>query len=401
MCRQSLVCIGVLACLSLLLSTRNVSAQRTQLFFEDFESVQLGESIDEVLYEEEVWTNVPPEGWSIENDIPEIDEEGIGVTEWKGWSFADLEWWVAAAGDQRRSEFLSAEGNVAIADPDEWDDIGDPKQYGLYNTWLKTPPIPVVGVEANTLILDFASSWRPEGFDDVDLINNQTAQITASFDGSDPVEIMLWDSDTGSDFYHDHYPDEEVSVSIDNPAGAKSVVLEFALLTSYNDWWWAIDNIQLTGVGGGAQPGDFDGNGALDSADIDDLTSQSANGLNNASYDLNGDSLVDASDIDVWVKDLFSSWVGDANLDHEFSSSDLVTVLSSGTYEVDTAAVWSTGDFNGDGRANSSDLVAALSDGGYELGPPAAVRAVPEPCGLMLAISGLVFLAGGRRIRSR
>ena len=142
--------------------------------------------------------------------------------------------------------------------------------------------------------------------------------------------------------------------------------------------------------------GDFDGSGVLDLPDIDDLTSQSAGGLNPVTYDLNDDEFVNDGDVQVWVKDLFKSWIGDANLDHEFNSSDLVAVLGSGTYESDVDAVWSTGDFNGDGRTNSSDLVAALSDGGYELGPAAAVSAVPEPSSMLLltlALFGLVCKA--------
>jgi hypothetical protein len=107
---------------------------------------------------------------------------------------------------------------------------------------------------------------------------------------------------------------------------------------------------------------------------------------------LNGDALVNLSDITVWIKDLFDSWMGDATLDGQFNSSDLVEVLSSGSYETDVESVWSTGDFNGDGRSDSSDLVAALADGGYELGPRAAVAAVPEPtsCAL-LAAAGLLW----------
>ena len=126
-------------------------------------------------------------------------------------------------------------------------------------------------------------------------------------------------------------------------------------------------------------------------------------GTNPPPYDLNADALVDNEDIKVWVKDLFNSWVGDANLDGEFNSSDLVVVLASGTYETNGPAVWSTGDFNGDGLANSSDLVAALADGGYELGPvAAAVRAVPEPASWLLAcvaLSGPIRHRRGSRSR--
>jgi hypothetical protein len=144
-------------------------------------------------------------------------------------------------------------------------------------------------------------------------------------------------------------------------------------------------------------PGDFDDNGVLDAGDIDDLTGQSAGGLNPPQYDLNDDALVNTTDVNIWIKDLFNSWIGDANLDGEFNSSDLITVLASGTYEADVDSVWSQGDFNGDGRTNSTDLVAALADGGYEMGPRAAVQAVPEPSGLVLFLLAALTLAARRR----
>jgi hypothetical protein len=147
-------------------------------------------------------------------------------------------------------------------------------------------------------------------------------------------------------------------------------------------------------------PGDFDGNGALDGADIDQLTSESANQTNAAAFDLNGDNLANELDIHVWAKDLKQTWIGDADLSGEFNSSDLVATLAAGTYEVDVNAVWSTGDFNGDGRFNSSDLVAALADGGYEQGPRAAVSAVPEPSSSMLSIlAALAAVKWSRRSR--
>jgi hypothetical protein len=155
--------------------------------------------------------------------------------------------------------------------------------------------------------------------------------------------------------------------------------------------------ILLSVLGGGGVVGDFNNNGILDSGDIDDLTQQSAGGQNPTAYDLNNDMLVNEADVTVWVKDLFKSWIGDANLDKEFNSTDLVDVLASGTYEAEVASVWTSGDFNGDGRTNSTDLVAALADGGYEQGPPPAVAAVPEPSGLGLLLIGMLLSALARR----
>jgi hypothetical protein len=153
---------------------------------------------------------------------------------------------------------------------------------------------------------------------------------------------------------------------------------------------------------GGALTGDFDGSGVLDAPDINALTSVVAGSAGGPQFDLNGDGAFTEADIRVWVKDLFGSWIGDADLNHEFNSSDLITVLAAGKYEVDVDSVWTEGDFTGDARTNSGDLVAALADGGYELGtPPAAVNAVPEPQAWSLALLALLGTMGFGRSRMR
>lgn len=151
----------------------------------------------------------------------------------------------------------------------------------------------------------------------------------------------------------------------------------------------------------GATAGDFNGDGLLTSDDIDLLTPAVAIGGNdpNPLFDVNGDEAVNAQDIDVWVKDLAKTWIGDANLDGVFDSNDFIQVFSVGKYELPELAVWSEGDWNGDGLFSSGDFVAAFSDGGYELGPrPAAVSAVPEPAGWLLLLMALTGLAARRRV---
>lgn len=132
--------------------------------------------------------------------------------------------------------------------------------------------------------------------------------------------------------------------------------------------------------------GDFDADGILGIADIDALTRQVASGLNAVPFDLNVDGVVDPIDINIWIKGLAQSWIGDVNLDLEFNSNDLVLLFQTAKYETDTTATWSTGDWNGDARFNSADLVMAFEDGGFERGPRAKGLPIPEP-GLVGALT--------------
>ena len=129
-----------------------------------------------------------------------------------------------------------------------------------------------------------------------------------------------------------------------------------------------------------ATPGDFDNDGDLDNEDIALLVEQFDTN-NAATFDLNNDQSVDVLDLNDWIRNIKQTWIGDANLDGEFNSTDFVLVFEAGKFETDQAANWSDGDWNGDGRFNSGDFVAAFQDGGFELGPRPMNEAVPEPTG--------------------
>lgn len=213
----------------------------TVVFSEDFEGLPLGPNVDEALAGDAVWTKTAPEGWLIDDSgIPGVGDPALdGVTEWAGWSFADKAWWTEAAEDQDRSLFTLGSGTVAVADPDEWDDAGHAE--GWYNSFLSTPIIDLANVDANIVQLRFASSWRPE-FDDN---YHQTANITVSFDGGDPIEVLLWESDSASPNYKPYATNEEVAIGIPVPEGAQNMVVTFGLFDAGNDWWWAIDNVEV------------------------------------------------------------------------------------------------------------------------------------------------------------
>ncbi|MFB3786137.1 MAG: hypothetical protein ACE15F_07180 [bacterium] len=209
------------------------------LFTEDFEGLTLGPFQNENLAaipsldNTKVWTKTPPEGWVLDDSFMPAD----GVRDWRGWSFANAQAWAYVAGDQRRSEFTNAKGVVAIADSDEWDD--KTHDAGSWEAYLSTPAISIANLPANSLTMTFDSSWRPEG--------GQEVNIMASFDGGEPVEVLYWNSIEGDEFFHpDTSTNEFVTLAINNPAGAQSMVLKFGYMNGNNNWFWAIDNIKIT-----------------------------------------------------------------------------------------------------------------------------------------------------------
>jgi hypothetical protein len=142
--------------------------------------------------------------------------------------------------------------------------------------------------------------------------------------------------------------------------------------------------------------GDFNGNGVLDAGDID-LFCWGPWPPGEPDHDLNDDGLVDKEDHRIWVKELKHTWYGDANLDLEFNSSDMVQVFAAGKYEKEENATWEEGDWDCSLQFDSSDMVTAFADGGYEKRLPMDAEAVPEPASALLLIAGLIVIATCRR----
>lgn len=150
---------------------------------------------------------------------------------------------------------------------------------------------------------------------------------------------------------------------------------------------------------------DFDSDGVLGVGDIDLLSVRLREQTTDLAYDVDRNGQVDGLDLVALVEDpdKLKTYVGDANLDGVFDSSDFVQVFAAGLYEDggDAKATWASGDWNADARFDSRDLVAAFQRGGYERGPRAAVAAVPEPAGLVMLLTGLLVARKGFSFRRR
>ena len=166
------------------------------------------------------WTRTAPSGWT-------IGTSGMGtggVTEWRGWTFTNDDFWTRIAPDQQRETNVRARGVFAVADSDEWAD----KFYsGTFNSTLTSPSYAVSG--RSSVTLRFSSHYRKEG--------SETAQVRVAFDGGTPTTVLTYSSDQVAKI-------EQLPISV--PTGAQSMKVTFSLVNGNNNWFWAVDDPRVS-----------------------------------------------------------------------------------------------------------------------------------------------------------
>lgn len=140
--------------------------------------------------------------------------------------------------------------------------------------------------------------------------------------------------------------------------------------------------------------GDFDADGTLKGGDIDLLAVEIQNSTNGATFDANGDGLVDDLDHTYWVSELAESLVGDSNLDGVVDFADFLN-LSSG-FGKDGG--WNHGDFNGSLTVDFADFL--LLSENFGRGQPASTSVPETNCTWPLGLLWITFAKGTRNRRS-
>ena len=180
------------------------------------------------------WSEELPLGFTRDNS--QLTEGG--QPEFNGWSMLDKQFWINQQGNQDRITFSRGENIVAVTDPDAFDDFveidTDPPGF---NAFLLTPEIPIDGTVANSLTLEFDSSFRPEG--------SQTGLVEVRFNGGEWVNLLTLDTDStpGGESSLER-ANEHVELSAENPDGG-TVQFRWGMVEAGNNWWWAIDNIEV------------------------------------------------------------------------------------------------------------------------------------------------------------
>ncbi|SHF80469.1 alkaline phosphatase family protein [Streptoalloteichus hindustanus] len=165
------------------------------------------------------WTHTAPSGWSVDRSgMP-----GGGVTEWRGWSFTNDQFWSRTQSGQWRENNVRARGVFAVADSDEF---ADRSGGGSFDSTLVSAPYAVSGKSA--LTLRFVNHYRQEGA--------QKADVLVSFDGGPDQLVKRYDTDVVSSV-------EALPVAV--PAGAGTVKVKFRYHDASNNWYWAIDDLRV------------------------------------------------------------------------------------------------------------------------------------------------------------
>ncbi|QDU70468.1 PEP-CTERM sorting domain-containing protein [Mucisphaera calidilacus] len=151
---------------------------------------------------------------------------------------------------------------------------------------------------------------------------------------------------------------------------------------------WAYESTPDTALVAGeipvGVPGDFNGDSVVDAADIDILLTD----LGDPALDLDGDSDSDQDDVAFLLGDILGTAAGDANLDQAVDLLDLSALAAN--FNV-SGVGWASGNFNGDAIVNLLDLSTLADNFGF------SAPAIPEPTSLALLAAGAGALGTRRR----
>ncbi|GAB2574515.1 hypothetical protein GCM10027269_33480 [Kribbella endophytica] len=210
-------------------------ATSTAALAENFDGLtaQLKPRVDETTVPADVlgFSPTAPPGWTVTTS-PVV--AASGVTEWRGWSFTTPQFWSTAAPGQGRENFTKAEGVLAVADDDEWDDKNNPADTLIFDSALTSPAIDVAG--KSQVHVNYDSSYRQTG--------PQQASLEVSFDGGPRTKLFTYSTSSLGD--QTYLENRTVTQPVKVPAGAQRMTATWNVEKAQNDWYWAIDDVDIT-----------------------------------------------------------------------------------------------------------------------------------------------------------
>ncbi len=202
----------------------SATVAQTRIYHEGFEGLPLQGAVDETDYNLTGWTHTAPEGWTIDNSGMNTN---MGTTEWRGWSFTNIVFWLANGLDGRESTLTN--GTFALAESDRYENGGATEPF---DSILISPPITMpAGAQAYLTFMD-----------DYQHRDVQAGWLLVSVDGG--ADQILHTYGAGQ-------PRNQLTQHLINPPDtASDYTLQFKWrLEANNGWWWAIDEVKVFAAG--------------------------------------------------------------------------------------------------------------------------------------------------------
>jgi hypothetical protein len=282
-----------------------------------------------------------------------------------------------------RLEHPGTDPNFAIIDVDSGGQTVD--------DYLMTPVLDLAG--AHGVVLSYESEGSvPYGKMRVLLMRDSDDNGP---DVDDDVVKVLFDYTAAL-----HDPDEEPFyadrvLSVPDADGQDDVFFAWHF-ESDDDWWWAVDSIEVSETP--RLLGDANGDGKVDDADASILGAHwRTSGALWEDGDFNGDTFVDDKDAAIlaanWTESVVEPILGDASGDGVVDDED-ASILGAHWLQP-VSGGWDDGDFNTDGVVNDKD--AAILAANWHAGVGAEEGSVPEPSTLVLVLGAAAMAWLGRR----
>ncbi len=214
------------------------SAQADTLFSEDFNGLALGPFVSRLDGDGTDFTADLPAGWARDNTT--TPAPAVDAPEYFGFQVLDVDSWIAEAGQDRNSFTkggIGAHGQVLVADPDQFDDVTGIEP-DLFNVFASTPSIDLTGIVPGSVAVNFDSSFRP--------YDGMTGLVDVSFDaGATWTNLLTLNRDNSGGDSSLSRADESISLPVD--VQGSDMLVRFGMTDGGNDWWWAVDNVSVTG----------------------------------------------------------------------------------------------------------------------------------------------------------
>lgn len=132
---------------------------------------------------------------------------------------------------------------------------------------------------------------------------------------------------------------------------------------TFADGQWSALNEAVFTLAPPSLLGELSGDSVVDATDIDLLFLELARGTQQSEFDLNADGAVDMTDADELVRNILDTQFGDADLDGDVDFTDFG--LLANHFGSTESSGWATGDFDGDRAVSFRDFVLLTNQFGF------------------------------------